>query len=60
MYIIIHLFGKSCALIGFGTIPFLTNGVIAFDRGVVTILLAFILCAICETGEVKNETNINF
>lgn len=55
MHIIIELFGKLCALVGFGTIPFLTNGVIAFDKGVVTVLLAFILCAICETIEVKNE-----
>lgn len=51
MHIIIQLFGKLCALIGFGTIPFLTNGVIAFDRGAALILLAFILCAICETME---------
>lgn len=52
MYIIIHLFGKLCAMIGFGAIPFLTNGLIAFDKGVVMILLAFILCSICETMEV--------
>lgn len=50
IYIIIHLFSKLCALVGFGVIPFVANGLIACDKGVITIILAFVICSICECG----------
>lgn len=53
MYTIINILGKLSALISIIAIPLTANGLTATEGGVITMILGFIVCAICETAVKK-------